>query len=60
MNGHGKLRRCTERNARIVDLYLTAALVTIRQLIQACPQAPPLGHPAHDQATEMIPIAGHS
>jgi hypothetical protein len=36
MNGYGKLRRCTERNARIVDfyLYLAAALVTIRQLIQ--------------------------
>jgi hypothetical protein len=36
MNGHGKLRRCTNRNATIVEfyLYLAAALVTIRQLIQ--------------------------
>jgi hypothetical protein len=36
MNGYGKLRRCTERDASIVDfyLYLAAALVTIRQLIQ--------------------------
>ena len=36
MNGYGKLRRCTERNTKIVDfyLYLAAALVTIRQLIQ--------------------------
>ena len=36
MNGYGKLRRCTERNAKTVDfyLYLAAALVTIRQLIQ--------------------------
>jgi Transposase DDE domain len=36
MNGYGKLRRCTERNAKIVDFYLhlAAALVTIRQLIQ--------------------------
>lgn len=36
MNGYGKLRRCTERNGKIVDfyLYLAAALVTIRQLIQ--------------------------
>jgi hypothetical protein len=36
MNGYGKLRRCTERDAKIVDfyLYLAAALVTIRQLIQ--------------------------
>ena len=35
MNGYGKLRRCTERNAKIVDfyLYLAAALVTIRPLI---------------------------
>ena len=36
MNDYGKLRRCTERNAKIVDfyLYLAAALVVIRQLIQ--------------------------
>lgn len=36
MNGYGKLRRCTERNGQIADfcLYLAAALVTIRQLIQ--------------------------
>jgi hypothetical protein len=36
MNGYGKLRRCTERHAKIVDFYLypAATLVTIRQLIQ--------------------------
>lgn len=36
MNGYGKLRRCTERNGHVVDfyLYLAAAFVTIRQLIQ--------------------------
>jgi transposase len=36
MNGYGKLRRLTDKNAAIVDffLYLAAALVTIRQLIQ--------------------------
>jgi Transposase DDE domain len=36
MNGYGKLRRCTDRNPKIVDfyLYLAATLVTIRQLIQ--------------------------
>ena len=36
MNGYGKLRRCTERDAKIVDFYryLAAALVTLRQLIQ--------------------------
>jgi transposase len=36
MNGYGKLRRCTERDAKIVDfyLYLAAAFVVIRRLIQ--------------------------
>jgi transposase len=36
MNGFGKIRRCTDRNARIIDfyLYLAAAIVTVRQLIQ--------------------------
>ena len=31
MNGYGKLRRCTEREARVMDfnLYLAAALLTI-------------------------------
>jgi len=36
MNGYGKLRRMTDRNPAIVlfYLYLAAAFVTIRQLIQ--------------------------
>ena len=36
MNGYGKLRRCTERNGAIVDLYLflAATFVTVRLLIQ--------------------------
>ncbi len=36
MNGYGKLRRCTERDAKFAgfSLYLAAALVTICQLIQ--------------------------
>jgi IS5 family transposase len=36
MNGYGKLRRITDRDATIISfyLYLAAALVTIRQLIQ--------------------------
>jgi hypothetical protein len=36
MNGYGKLRRMTDRDATIICfyLYLAAALVTIRQLIQ--------------------------
>jgi hypothetical protein len=36
MNGYGKLRRCTERDARVVDLYLflAAAFVVVRALIR--------------------------
>jgi hypothetical protein len=36
MNGYGKLRRCTEKLRPVVDFYLflAAALVVIRQLIQ--------------------------
>jgi hypothetical protein len=36
MNGYGKIRRCTDRQAAIVDfyLYLAAALVTVRSLIR--------------------------
>jgi hypothetical protein len=36
MNGYGKLRRCTEKRAAVVDsyLFLAAALVVIRRLIQ--------------------------
>lgn len=36
MNGYGKIRRCTDRNAAVVDfyLYLAAALITTRRLIQ--------------------------
>jgi hypothetical protein len=36
MNGYGKIRRCTDRDAKIIDfyLYLAAALVTVRQLIR--------------------------
>ena len=39
MHGFGKICRCTDRNAKVIDfyLYLAAAIVTIRQLIQqAC------------------------
>lgn len=41
MNGYGKLRRCTERNGQVVDfyLYLAAAFVTVRQLIQQARQS---------------------
>ena len=36
MNGYGKIRRCFERDGRIVDfyLYLAAAFVTVRALIR--------------------------
>ena len=36
MNGYGKLRRCTDRDSKVVDfyLYLAAAFVTVRALIR--------------------------
>ena len=36
MNGYGKLRRCTEKTAAVVDFYLflAAAFVVTRRLIQ--------------------------
>ena len=36
MNGYGKLRRCTDRDAKIVDffLHLAATFVTVRALIR--------------------------
>ncbi len=36
MNGYGKLRRCTEKDGRVVDFYLflAATLVVVRMLIQ--------------------------
>ncbi|MBC6468269.1 IS5 family transposase [Actinomadura alba] len=36
MNGYGKLRRMTDKNSQVIDfyLYLAAAFVTVRQLIQ--------------------------
>ncbi len=36
MNGFGKLRRCTEHCRQVVDFYLflTAAIVVVRQLLQ--------------------------
>lgn len=36
MNGYGKLRRCTDRDGRIVDflLYLAAAFITVRAFIR--------------------------
>jgi hypothetical protein len=55
MNGFGKLRRCTDKNGAIVDfyLYLAAAFVTVRQLIQRARKRY-LGHPPHRPKTQMI------
>jgi hypothetical protein len=63
MNGYGKLRRCTDKDGDIVDfyLYLAAAFVTVRQLIQRARKRYPLGHPTHYPPTQMItPIAGRA
>lgn len=40
MNGYGKLRRCTDKDGKIVDfyLYLAAAFVTLRSLIREARQ----------------------
>jgi hypothetical protein len=52
INGYGKLRRITDRNAKAVEfyLYLAAAFVTVRELIQRVrrryrrdPRSPPSG-----------------
>jgi hypothetical protein len=62
LNGYGKLRRCTERNAKIADL-LPLPGRRPRHYPSAHPASPhpiPLGHPPDDQATQMIPIARHS
>lgn len=55
MNGYGKLRRMTDRDPAIVGfyLYLAAAFVTVRALIQRARRPLPLGHPADNQATQM-------
>jgi hypothetical protein len=49
MNGYGKLRRRTDRDARIVDLfrYLAAAFVTVRALIREARTRYRWGHPTH-------------
>jgi len=55
LNGYGKLRRMTDRNAMIVEfyLYLAAALVVIRQIIQRARKTLPLGHPPRHQAAQV-------
>ena len=62
MNGYGKIRRCTERDGKIVDfyLYLAATFVTVRQLIQRARTPLPLGHPTHHPTPQVTPIAGRS
>ena len=61
MNGYGKLRRMTDRDAKIVDfyLYLAAALVTIRHSSSA-PANATAGTPAHHQAAQVNTYAGRS
>lgn len=62
MNGYGKLRRMTDRDATIVDFYfyLAAAFRHRACTHPARPQPLPLGHPPDHQATQMTPIAGRS
>ena len=41
-------------------LYLAAALLTVRRLIQRACTLDRLGHPPHGPTPEVIPIAGRS
>jgi hypothetical protein len=62
MNGYGKLRRMTDRDATIVR-YLPLPGRRVRHRACTHPARPPplpLGHPAHNQAAQMTPIAGRS
>lgn len=62
MNGFGKFRRCTDRNAKVIDfyLYLTAAIVTIRQLIQRTRTLHRWDTLSPPPQTHVTPIAGPS
>ena len=55
MNGYGKLRRMTDRSAKIVEfyLYLAATFVVIRQLIQRARRRYRWGHPSGHQAAQV-------
>ena len=62
MNGYGKLRRCTDRDGRIVDFYLylaRAAFVTVRDS-SATPEPATAGPPAPPPAASSEPIDGRS
>lgn len=61
MNGFGNIRRCTDRNAQIIDfyLYLAAVIVTVRQLIQRAHMLY-AGRPADNPPTQVTPIAGRT
>ena len=62
MNGYGKLRRCTEKRRPVVDFYLflAAALVVLRQLIQRARAPLPLALPPHHPPPQVAPIVGRS
>lgn len=58
MNGYSKLRRCTERNGRVVDFY---------RFLHRCPPPHstrshplPLTPPPGDETLRVIPIDGRS
>ena len=63
MNGYGKLRRMTDRDATIIGfyLYLAAALVTMRASSSSAPAAATAGTPGPPpSASNEPPIAGRS
>ena len=61
MNGYDNLRRCTEPNGKIVDfdLYLAAALLTVRRLIQRARKRYRWDTRPRP-APKVLPIAGRS
>ncbi|WP_433258835.1 hypothetical protein ACQPYK_18795 [Streptosporangium sp. CA-135522] len=58
MNGYGKIRRCTDRDGRIVDLYLSAVFVTVRQFIQRARKRYRWGARPTTRRLKLTPIAG--
>jgi transposase len=64
MNGFGKLRRCTEKQAAAVDFYL---FLVPRRRPRRHPSAHPartpplpLAHTSHHSAAQVVPIVGRS
>jgi transposase len=59
MNGYGKLRRCTEKTAAVVDFSLAGSRLCGRPMPHPRGTHPlPLAWPPHDPSVQVMPIAG--